>query len=245
MMQLDPLSVGVGVALSAALFVVYKAATSPKTPSGKPYLYYFPIAGRGELIRLICAAGGLEIDEGKPDAELKKADYASPSGLPLLKHGDLKISQSGAIEKYLAGLVPKFAALSPAQQAKDHMFCCIKEDLLKGCAGVVFGGRLREDGPAEIPKHCDKWFDVVEGLLPDKGFILGLSYPTLADLAVLNMARGYMPFGAAYKHGKYDYALKHPKMAALVERTAAAPGVVEYLASTKSISNSFLDIDKK
>ncbi len=59
------------------------------------------------------------------------------------------------------------------------------------------------------------------------------------------MAKGYMPFGAAYKWAKYDYAAGHPKMAALVERTAAAPGVKEYLASSTSLSLSFLDVDKE
>lgn len=59
------------------------------------------------------------------------------------------------------------------------------------------------------------------------------------------MARGYMPFGAAYKHGKYDYAANHPKMAALVERTAATPGIKEYLASSSSLTLSFLNVDKK
>ena len=241
--KLDALSVGAGVALSAAAVMAYKAITAPKTPSGKLYFYYFPIAGRGELSRLIAAAGGLEIEESKPGSDFNKAEYGSPSGMPLLCHGDLKISQSSAVQKYLSSLVPRFAALSPAQQATEDMFACIKEDVLKGCAQVVFGGIA--NAPTEIPKHCDKWFDVVEGLLPAEGFILGLGYPTVADLAVLNMARGYMPFGASYKHGKYNYALKHPKMAALVERTAATPGIKEYLASSKSLTLSFLDVDKK
>ena len=102
-----------------------------------------------------------------------------------------------------------------------------------------------KNAQTEVPKHLDKWFPVLEGLLPEDGFVLGLGFPTVADLCVLNIGRGYMPFGAAYKHGKYDYATKHPKMAALVERTAAAPGVREYLASSRSTSLSFLDVDKK
>ena len=240
---LDVLSIGAGVALSAVALIAYKRMTAPKMPSGKLQIYYFPIAGRGELSRLIAAAGGLEIEVSKPGSDFNKAEFGSPSGMPLLRHGDLKISQSVAIQKYLSSLVPKLAALTPAQQATEDMFCCIKEDVLQGCAKVVFGGIA--NAPTEIPKHCDKWFDVIEGLIPADGFILGLGYPTVADLAVLNMARGYMPFGAAYKHGKYSYALNHPKMAALVERTAATPGVKEYLASSTSLSLSFLDVDKK
>merc|ERR1719336_1930383 len=117
--------------------------------------------------------------------------------------------------------------------------------MLQGCAKWVFSPGFVANAPTEIPKVCDKWFGIIEGLVPEKGFILGLAYPTLADLAVLNIARGYMPYGASYKHGKYNYAEKHPKTAALVERTAAAPGIKEYLATSKSINLSFLDVDKK
>ena len=112
--------------------------------------------------------------------------------------------------------------------------------LLSALSSLLF-----EPSRAQVPKHLDKWFKVVEGLVPKAGFILGLGYPTVADLAVLNMVKGYMPFGAALKHGKYDYAKKYPKLAALVERTAAAPGVKEYLAESTSISLTLLDVDKK
>jgi hypothetical protein len=54
-----------------------------------------------------------------------------------------------------------------------------------------------------------------------------------------------MPFGAAYKYGKYDFATKHPKMAALVEITAASPGVKDYLACSTSLDHSLLDLDKQ
>ena len=161
------------------------------------------------------------------------------------------------------------------------MLCSIKEDVLAGCAKVVFGNI--KSAPTEVPKHLDKWFGIVEGLCPEDGFVLGLGYPTVADLAgvrarmctcvcayvrarvcfvlhvrvcvrnwpplayatVLNMARAYMPFGAAFKWGKYTYETNHPKMAALVERTAEWPRIKEYLASSKSLTLSFLDVDKK
>ena len=212
-----------GVAASAAAVALYKYLTRPKPPVGLT-IYYFPIAGRGELSRLMAAAFGLEVTFEKPPSDCKKSEYGSKSGLPLLTHGDLKFSQSGAIQRYLASFVPELVALTPAQQAVDDMYCSIKEDVLAAMVPIVFGGLAT--APTEVPKLCDKWFDVLEGLLPAEGFVLGLSHPTLADLAVLNLALGYMPFGAGYKHGKYDYAANHPKMAALVERTGAVPGPV-------------------
>ena len=178
-------------AIAVVVICAISTFFSPKVPPA-PNLIYFPVAGRGELCRLIAAAGGLKMKETNAPAERQnydKAKYGSPSGLPLLEHGDLKISQSAAIEMYLASLVPKFATLTPAQQATDRMFASIKEDVLVGCAKVVFGGSFVKDAPTEVPKHCDKWFAVVEGLLPKSGFVHGLAFPTVADLAVLNMAR--------------------------------------------------------
>ena len=169
-------------AVAAPFAAVYNALTPrSKLPSGKIYLYYFPLAGRAELCKLIAAAGGLELEVSKPGSDVIKAEYGSPSGLPLLSHGDLKLSQSNAIEKYLIGLVPKFASLTPAQQATDHMFACMKEDLLVGCAKVVFTGpKLKVDGPIELPKHLDKWLDVIEGLLPAE---VPPEPPTLSKMA--------------------------------------------------------------
>mmetsp|Transcript_60012 Transcript_60012/g.139798 ORF Transcript_60012/g.139798 Transcript_60012/m.139798 type:complete len:208 (-) Transcript_60012:88-711(-) len=193
-------------------------------------LIYFPFAGRGELARMIAHAGGLQLEEATDVDD--KAAFGSPGSLPLLSHGSLKIAQSFAIETYLASIAPKFKGLTLQQKAKDAMFCAMKEDVLAGCAKIVWG-ELRHVSK-EVGKHCDNWFTVLEGLLPEEGFINGLSFPTPADLAVLNMGVAYMPFGCAYKHGKYSYAAKYPKMKALVDRTAAAKEIKQYLSDSKT-----------
>ena len=84
--------------------------------SGNPCLTYFPIAGRGELAKLIAATGGVKLDVQtldfdimNADAEYKQvaADAGYPGcGLPILEHGDLKIVQSQAIQSYLADIAP-------------------------------------------------------------------------------------------------------------------------------------------
>jgi glutathione S-transferase len=199
-------------------------------PAGKPKLFYWGIAGRGELARLIAAAGGIEMDE-EPAVE-DKLSFGSPGSLPVLQHGDLKMAQSTAIENYLCSIAPKFSVLSKAEKGKDMMFCSIKEDVLAGCAKAIFANKDKSNCPTDVPTHCDKWFAVVESLCPASGFVNGKPFPTAADLAVLNMTTGYMPFGAAFKHGKYEFASKYPKMKALADRAAAAPGVKEYLATT-------------
>mmetsp|Transcript_70858 Transcript_70858/g.196858 ORF Transcript_70858/g.196858 Transcript_70858/m.196858 type:complete len:213 (-) Transcript_70858:138-776(-) len=197
-------------------------------PPEKPLLITWPVAGRGELARLIAAAGGLEIEETGDSGIIDKASYGSPGSVPLLSHGDLKMCQSLAIESYLASIAPKFQGLTAKQRAMDNMFCCIKEDVIGGCVKIIYGDKSLAD--EEVPKNFDKFFTVVEGLVPASGFINGLSFPTPADLAVYNMNTGFMPFVKVMQLG--NYTPNYPKIKALIDRTAAAPGVKEYIQTT-------------
>jgi glutathione S-transferase len=156
----------------------------------------------------------------------RHADYGSPGSLPVLSHGELKIAQSLAIENYLASIAPKFVSLTPQQRAVDLQYCAMKEDVLAGCAKNVFGERNAED----TTKVLDKWFGLLESKVPATGFVNGLAIPTAADAAILNICTGYMPFAAAFKIANYDISAKAPKVKALADRVAAAPGVAEYLA---------------
>jgi hypothetical protein len=105
---------------------------------------------------MICAAGGVEIDE-EPSIE-DKSPYGSPSGLPVLEHGDLKMSQSIAVEAYLASIAPKFSDLTKQQQAVDQMYCCICEDVLAGFAKVIFNPDA--DAKPEVRRVFDCEFHV-------------------------------------------------------------------------------------
>merc|ERR1719271_1076695 len=71
--------------------------------SSTPTLYYFPIAGRAELIKLTAVVGGVKLNV-RNDVPKDKSAYGSPSGVPILEHGDLKMSQSLAIERYIADI---------------------------------------------------------------------------------------------------------------------------------------------
>merc|ERR1712139_375714 len=87
--------------------------------------------------------------------------------LPLLKHGSLAISQSGAIETYLATIAPKFKDLTPQQRAYDDMFAATKEDVLVDLAKIVSGGEeLKKSASQEVPKTLDKFFSVLDQLTP-------------------------------------------------------------------------------
>lgn len=210
-------------------------------PAEKPCLYYFPFAGRAELTRLIAAIGGLEIDE---KAELEDcAPFGSTGSLPCFQHGPLMLSQSFAIEMYVASITPLFANLTPAQRAIDNMFCRIKEDAYKGLSDLMMGlttdimSNEREMAIilANIGKVGDEWFTLVEEKLPVEGFVQGLRFPTVADLAVLNMQKAFMPFGAMCTIGGYDTSAKFPKFAAHVARIAEYPPVKVYLESSTTM----------
>jgi len=146
-----------------------------------PCLYYFPMAGRADLSRLIAAAGGLELQEVS-ERPVHIGEFGSPGSLPVLEHENMKIAQSTAVEAYLSSIAPKFASLTPQQRAVDLHFCAIKEDVLAGLAKELFAGK----DPIKIVAHLDKWCSVIEAILPEEGFVNGLEYPTPADLAVLN-----------------------------------------------------------
>lgn len=203
----------------------------------KAVLYYMPIAGRGELIRMIAAVGGIELEEVNDMSGVDKASFGSPGASPLLQHGDLKMTQSAAIESYMLLISPIFSALTPAQRAKDFQMCSIKEDLLAGTAGIIFDPEKKAKANEELVKVLDKWMPVIEGLCPSDGFINGQSFPTGADLAVVNMFyKSFMPFGATFKCAgmKLDSELsKYPKINALVARTVAHKLVAAYFETAK------------
>uniref|UniRef100_A0A7S2J534 Glutathione S-transferase n=1 Tax=Zooxanthella nutricula TaxID=1333877 RepID=A0A7S2J534_9DINO len=220
---------------SKALKVVVPEKKTEDRPAREaPHLIYFPLAGRGEVIRLIAAVGGVKITESSELPEgCTKDMYLSPGSIPLLKHGDLRMSQSTAIENYVATLAPKFRRLSPKQRAVDQQFACIKEEILGNCAKTIFVTMKADKGQAkkEFTELFDKWLPLLETRVPAEGFVHGGKLPTVADLCVLNITTGYMPFGAAVKHAGYDFG-KYPKVMALSERTAKAESVAAFLASS-------------
>ena len=213
--------------------------------NNNPRLIYAPIAGRAELTRLIAAAGGLTITESSPDfANMgtpvitetgeSKWNYMSPSGMPLLHHGDLKISQSGAIEAYIASIAPRYNDLTPQQRAVDMMFMGIKEEILHNCAKAVFTTQQADKAKAiaDITSLFDRWFEVFEDQIPTEGFIQGLPYPTPADLALLNITIAYMPMGCARKLAEYDFG-KWKKVTELCARVKNDENVRNYLNESK------------
>merc|ERR1719313_1619832 len=111
------------------------------------------------------------MDERTPDNVSERLAFGSPSGVPILQHAQLQMAQSFAIETYIASIGPNYKDLTPAQRAVDDMFCKIKEDVLADYVKPLFGADPKPDPKEHTPKVCDKWFPVIEGKLPDSGFV--------------------------------------------------------------------------
>ena len=115
-------------------------ASTTADKSSQITMLYFPIAGRGELIRLIAAAGGVDLKvEMHEDWKKRSIDAGFFGSLPVLTHGDFKLCQSAACERYIANIAPQFKNLSPQVRAVDNMYAMTKEDIVAGCAKVMFG----------------------------------------------------------------------------------------------------------
>jgi len=213
----------------------------PLDHMSKPVLNYFSICGRGELARLICAVGEVEFEDKAWAPAFDETGgwrqgyqaignaFGFPGTMPVMEHGDLKLFQTAAIESYFAALSTKYASLTPAQKGKDMMFAQIKADINGSTESLLFKKITGED----LLPIAEKWYGILEGLVPESGFINGLDYPTMGDLAVLVIAKGCMPFQAALTLAGFKWEEKYPKVMALAKRTAAYPKVAEFLAASE------------
>ena len=123
-------------------------------------------------------------------------------GLPILVHGDLKFCQSLAVQEYLASIGPNYPKVSPAQKAVDGMFEGYLEDAMGVGAGVVLNG----NDPSTMVGAMDKVMGILDAYIPEAGYVNGFDAPTKADLVILLMTQGLIPFGATL--GDYDFGVK-------------------------------------
>ena len=214
--------------------------------ASKPILHYFDISGRGEVTKLVAAAGGLELEvveypfaangasaadklkAGTLENEHTKAATAmgmEGCGLPILVHGDLKLNQSFAVANYVAGIAPKYPKVTPAQKAIDDMF----QGALEDCMGVAAGVILSGGDPEHVPKILAKVMSHLSKYIPDEGFVHAYDQPSIADICILVLTQALIPFGATLGEGAAECYAAFPKVKALGERTAAYPAIATFL----------------
>lgn len=214
----------------------------------KPVLHYFDISGRGELSKLICAVGGVEIDvveypfeaNGASVADKLKAGKMESAhtkaatdmgmegcGLPIVVHGDLKINQSAAVQDYFCSIGPNYPNVTPQQKAIDDMFAGALEDVMGLGAGIILSG----GDPANMPVYMAKTLTHLSKYIKGEGFVHGYDTPTKADLVILVLTQALIPFHATLGEGAADCYGKFPEAVALGERAAAFPAVAAWLTN--------------
>jgi len=197
--------------------------------STAPVFEYFPLAGRGELSRLICVVGGVEIVDTFPGM-MYKTSTGWFGTLPVVNHGTFSFCQSLAVHKYFSALSQRWQVLTPQQVAVDDMFAAFLEDL-------IFGLFNLSAEPEKMPALVDKILPGLQQLLPDDGFVNGHDFPTTADLMAVNFTQAYMPFEFLLSKVKgYTWHDKYPKFKAHADRAAAHPEVRAYVQASKTMT---------
>lgn len=203
-------------------------------PTTPPIFYYMPLAGRGEASLMIAKLGGLQMEHKITDGkDLEINSFGSAGALPVFEHGKVKLSQENAILTYIYKIAPKFKDLSAAHAAKDRQFIAIMDDIMDGCMGKVFA--KDPEAGANCKKVVEKFYGILECLVPETGFVNGLAYPTGADAVVVILKDGYMPYNVVNKLGDIDPWAKSPKLKALYDRVIAVPEVKAYVENSKTM----------
>ena len=216
-------------------------------------LHYFPIAGRGELIKLIALVGGLHLnvkqyplDFSNPNASYKKIATQlgfEGFGLPLLEDGEFVINQSGAIQDYLANISPHFPQLTPKEKAIDDIFSFTLEEAISGAAKVVF----KVEKPETLKPLLIRLLTLLDNYIPETGFVLAKTQPTKADLSLFIIFEAYLPFLAAKEMlvngDDLDLNTLYPKITNLVNKVSLFKPIATYLKSQncslkKGLSNT-------
>ena len=220
-------------------------------------LFYWPsIQGRGEFVRLVLEEAGADYldvartpeEEGGGIAAIQHVltgDLGQTPGyaVPMLRAGDLVVSQTANICLFLAGrhgLVPE----DEAGRLHANQLQLTMQDLLVETHDthhpIAMGLYYEEQKDAAkrrasyfLEVRLPKFLDYFERVLREAGgaHLLGgeLSY---VDLSMLQMLRG---LAYAFPKAFAAYAPRIPRLVELADRVAARPRVAAYLASDRRI----------
>jgi glutathione S-transferase len=215
-------------------------------------LYYWPIQGRGEFARLILEDAGAEYEDVArgPNGmdRLKKLIAEGGGGLlpfapPVLRAGDLWMSQTALIASYLGeqlGLAPeaeagRYAARSLMLTVAD--FVDEVHDTHHPIASHEYYDAQKQQAllraasfrDVRMPKFL-RYFE--NNLERGRGTLLGgeISY---VDLAAFQLVEGLR---YAFPHALGRLSGELPKLLALRDRVAARPKLAAYLASPRRVA---------
>ncbi|NVB77634.1 MAG: glutathione S-transferase [Kofleriaceae bacterium] len=211
-------------------------------------LFYWPeIQGRGEFIRLVLEDAGADYvdvarEEGG-DARLEEVldgafDQLLPFALPVLRAGQVVLSQTAAITSFLGhqlGLAPtnepqRMTALSYALTIADlvtevhdtHHPTTVDEAYERQKAAAAH--RAKSFRLSRLPKFTG-W---LERILERNGDVLVGHSITYVDLAAFQVYEGL-----TYAYPKAMAKQKLPRLRALRDRVAQRPRIIDYLTSDR------------
>jgi glutathione S-transferase len=217
-------------------------------------LYYWPhIPGRGEFIRLALEQGDAEYaDVGRlPEAEgggrpgvakmlETAADGRTPFAPPILKAGEIVVSQTANILQFLGprlDLAPK----TEAGRLWTHQLQLVLSDLVVEAHDVhhpIAKSLYYEDQQAESVKRAEnfrklrlpKFLGYFERLLKDQESWLADKAVTYVDLSMFQVVGGLR---YAFPSLMARLQPEHPKLVALHQRVEKLPRIAAYLLSPR------------
>lgn len=206
-----------------------------------PQLHYFPLRGRGDVIRIALSYAKVEWEEVAVNRDEMKANRdLYPFGqCPRYVDGDMDLVQSNTILRYIA---TKHGLMGNSE--KDHwavdMVLEGVESLRSKYLVLIYQNQLAEDAKATyFTTHLDKTTSEVKNggahavffskLLSKSstGWIAGTAGPSMADLAVYDILDLHL------RIFKDEMARDYPDLVAFHDKVAGLPGVKDFLASDK------------
>mmetsp|Transcript_125385 Transcript_125385/g.187263 ORF Transcript_125385/g.187263 Transcript_125385/m.187263 type:complete len:197 (-) Transcript_125385:38-628(-) len=181
-------------------------------------LYYWGIKARGQLSVIIGQFGGDDFAwEQKPDWPAMK-DETLFGQLPHLADGDIKVSQSNAIVRYLARKY-NLQGETDADFALSESLIEEQGDLVNLLVKANYGGNKEEDYNKVFAEEYPKHLANLEKLLSNDFFTSKVTAGSLAIFSALNIALDL----------EASLLDKTPKVKAFYDRVAALPQVKQYL----------------
>ncbi|MBO6784327.1 MAG: glutathione S-transferase [Alphaproteobacteria bacterium] len=214
-------------------------------------LYYWPtIQGRGEFVRLLLEDAGADYDDvirrpesegGGRDALLALLEETGHFAPPILKDGDMVVSQTPLIMDYLGarhGLAPDDAharreALRLSMLLAD--FLVEAHDVHHPLAKEFYYEDQRDEALRRAPSFREtripKFYGYFEKRIADGGYLVGSSL-THADISLFQVVEGMR---YAFPKAMARLEPDTPGVVKLRDEIAARPGIAAYLESDRRI----------
>ncbi|XP_012938470.2 glutathione S-transferase 1, partial [Aplysia californica] len=193
-----------------------------------PKLFYFDIMGRAEMIRLVFAAAGKQLEDVRfPETEWPQYKEKAPFGLAPYMEIDGKLyAQSVALSTYFAKLFDLYGKTDKECLQIDQLLNVIQDFIT---ISFKIYEEPDEEKKAEKLKTCKesdtaRYMGYFEKLLKENGtgYYVG-DRLTLADLAVFDVVTGWMK----YFMGPID---GFPLVNAFVDKIGAGERIKAYMA---------------